>query len=85
MDFLAQVLIGIIIVLVGVFFVLRTSSILDFFGPVDWAEQHLGGSSMFYKLLGVVFCLIGFIVATDLWNAFLQATLGTLFTFNKNK
>jgi hypothetical protein len=38
-----------------------------------------GGTNLFYKLLGVVFCLIGFLVMTNLWTAFLQATLGSLF------
>lgn len=80
MSFIVQLLIGIAIAAVGIVFVLRTRDVLDFFGPIDWAEQHLGGSSMFYKLLGVVVSLIGFIVATDLWDAFLNATLGQLFS-----
>ena len=80
MTFFIHLLIGIAIAAVGVVFVMRTRDILDFFGPIDWAEQHLGGSSMFYKLLGVVLCLIGFIVATDLWDAFLNATIGQLFS-----
>ncbi len=80
MSFIVQLLIGIAIAAVGVFFVLRTRDVLDFLGPIDWAEQHLGGSTMFYKLLGIVVSLIGFIVATDLWDAFLNATLGQLFS-----
>lgn len=79
MALLTQILIGLIIAAVGVFFVMRTRDIADFFGPVEWAEQHLGGTTMFYKLLGVVVCLIGFIIATNLWDAFLAATLGKLF------
>lgn len=80
MTFFIHLLIGIAVAAVGVVFVMRTRDILDFFGPIDWAEQHLGGSSMFYKLLGVVLSLIGFIVATDLWDAFLNATIGQLFS-----
>jgi hypothetical protein len=80
MTFFIHLLIGIALAAVGVAFVMRTRDILDFFGPIDWAEQHLGGSSMFYKLLGIVLCLIGFIVATDLWDAFLNATIGQLFS-----
>lgn len=65
----------------GAFFVIRTRSIIDFFGSVDFAERYLGGggTNLFYKLLGIVICLLGFLVATNLWNAFLQATLGSLF------
>jgi hypothetical protein len=80
MSFIVQLFIGIAIAAVGVFFVLRTRDVLDFLGPIDWAEQHLGGSTMFYKLLGIVVSLIGFIVATDLWDAFLNATIGQLFS-----
>jgi hypothetical protein len=81
MGFILRVLLGLVIVAVGAFFVIRTRSIVDFFGGVDFAERYLGGggTNLFYKLLGIVFCLLGFLVATNLWNAFLQATLGSLF------
>lgn len=78
-SIILHILIGFAIVGVGVLFVLRTRDIVDFFGPVDWAEQHLGGTSMFYKLLGVLITFIGLVVAFDLWNAFLTATIGKLF------
>lgn len=81
MGFILRVLLGLGIVAVGAFFVIRTRDIVDFFGSVDFAERYLGGggTNLFYKLLGIVFCLLGFLVATNLWNAFLQATLGSLF------
>lgn len=78
MSLFFQVLIGLAIFATGVFFVIKTEIILDFFGGVDWAEQHLGGSRMFYKLLGIVFVVLGLIVATDMWNALLNATLGSI-------
>lgn len=74
-----RILIGIAITSVGVFFVLRTATILDMFGGVDWAERHLGGSRLFYKLLGIVFIFLGLIVATNMWDALLNATLGSFF------
>lgn len=79
MSFIPQLLIGIAIAAVGAFFVLKTEIILDFFGGVDWAEQHLGGSRFFYKLLGIVFIVLGLIVATDMWDALLNSTLGSIF------
>ena len=79
MSLLFQILIGIAIVGVGVFFVMKTPIVLDFFGGVPWAEEHLGGSRLFYKLLGIVFIILGFIVATDMWDALLNATLGSVF------
>ena len=81
MGLILRVLLGLVIVVVGAFFVIRTRTIVDFFGSVDFAERYLGGggTNLFYKLLGIVFCLVGFLVATNLWSAFLQATLGSLF------
>lgn len=81
MGIFLRILAGIAIAGAGVFMVIRTRNILDFFGPFDWAEAKLGngGSNLFYKLVGVVVIFLGFMVATDLWNAFLNATLGSLF------
>ncbi len=80
MGLIFRVIVGAFIVVVGVVFVIKTRDIYDFFGSVPFAEKYLGGggTTLFYKLLGVVFCLLGFIVMFNLWNAFLQATLGSL-------
>ncbi len=80
MSLIFQILIGVAIAAVGAFFVVKTPVILDFFGGVDWAERHLGGSRLFYKLLGIVFIVLGLIVATDMWDALLNATLGSFFS-----
>ena len=80
MNFFVRVLLGLSIAGVGLFFTIKTSSIVDMFGSVDWAEQKLGGggTNLFYKLLGIVITLLGFIVATNFWNALLEATLGSI-------
>jgi hypothetical protein len=81
MNIFLRILIGLAIAAGGAFITIRTRKILDFIGPIGWVEQKLGfGSSILvYKLIGIAFSLIGFIVATDMWDAFLQATLGGLF------
>ncbi len=81
MNPILRIVIGLAITTVGAFFVIRTRTILGFFGPFEWAERKLGGggSNLFYKLLGIVVCIIGIIVTTNLWNAFLEATLGGIF------
>lgn len=79
MNIFLRVLIGLVVAGVGAFMVIRTEAFLGFFGTVDWAERKLGSSRLFYKLLGILICFIGFMVATNLWNAFLEATLGGLF------
>jgi hypothetical protein len=83
MSFVLQILIGVAIAAIGTFFVIKTPIILDFFGGVEWAERHLGGSRLFYKLLGIVFILLGLIVATDMWNSLLNSTLGSIFPSGK--
>lgn len=79
MSLALQILIGVVIVAAGGFFVVKTEMVLGFFGSFDWAERHLGGSRLFYKLLGILLIVIGLIVATDMWDAFLNATLGSIF------
>lgn len=81
MGFVLRFILGMGMVGAGVFFVIRTTTIESFFGSVAWAEAKIGpgGTRLFYKLLGIVVILIGCIVAFNLWDAFLQATLGRLF------
>ena len=76
-----NILIGTILAIVGFLIVWKTSVLIDFFGTSSWAETKLGGggTSLLYKTIGVLIIFIGFMWATDLWNAFLQATLGSFF------
>jgi len=62
----------------GAFMVIKTEGFYDFFGGMDWADKYLGSSRFAYKLIGILACIIGFLVITDLWSAFLGATLGQL-------
>lgn len=79
MALLWRILLGSGITGLGVLFVLRTDWILDFFGTVDWAERNIGGSRIFYKLLGSFVAIIGFFVMTGLWTRMLEATATSLF------
>jgi hypothetical protein len=80
MNTFLRIIVGLGITGIGAFIVIKTRSFMDFFGYIDWAEQKLGGGGtvLVYKSLGIFLCFIGFIVATDLWDAFLRATLGAL-------
>jgi len=81
MNPILRFIIGMAIAAAGSYFVIRTQSIMSFFGPIDWAERKLGGggSYLLYKVIGIVGALIGIIVAVNLWDWFLRATLGSLF------
>lgn len=77
---ITRILIGIALVILGGSMVIRTRWFMDFFGRIPWADAKLGGggTATLYKFLGIIFCLIGFLAATNLWNAFLAATLGSI-------
>ncbi|MBI4138554.1 hypothetical protein HY479_00180 [Candidatus Uhrbacteria bacterium] len=83
MALIIRILIGLALAAAGTFFVIKTRKIMDFFGPIAWADAKLGGggTNLMYKLIGIVLIFTGFMVATNLWNAFLNATLGSLFGF----
>ena len=81
MGLVLRILIGAVLTAIGAFMVIRTQNMVEWFGSVDWAEAKLGGGGtrLFYKLLGILVCFVGFMVMTNLWNAFLEATLGSIF------
>ncbi|MDO9509739.1 MAG: hypothetical protein Q7J14_00445 [Candidatus Magasanikbacteria bacterium] len=75
-------IIGILIVVAGVFFVAKTEWLMENFGRIAWAEEHLdveGGSRIAYKGLGLIFIFIGFLLITGMWEGFLMGTLGKIF------
>jgi hypothetical protein len=81
MAILFRILEGIAISAFGLFLTLKAQVMIDFLGPMDWADQKFGGGGtrLVYKLVGIVITLVGFFVMTNLWDAFLQATLGSFF------
>lgn len=80
MGFILRLVIGLGIAGLGAAIVIKTNMVIDWFGSVDWAEQKLGGggTNLFYKAIGLLLVFIGFLVATNLWDSFLQSTLGSL-------
>jgi hypothetical protein len=77
---ISRIIIGLLIAAFGFLVVWKTRNIIDIAGPISWADQHLGGggTSLMYKMIGLVICLVGFMWATNLWTAFLNATLGAV-------
>ncbi len=81
MAILFRIIVGVLIDLVGLFFIFRSETLLDFLGPIDMIDAKLGGGGtrLFYKIVGTVIVIAGFLYMTNLWDAFLGATLGSLF------
>ncbi len=74
--------VGLILIAVGAGIIVKTEWVLENFGINTWAENKFGtsgGSRFFYKLLGIVVIVVGFMVITDLFQGFLFATIGKLF------
>lgn len=76
-----RIVIGLALAAIGFTFVWKTRKYIETFGSIDWADAKLGGggTNLVYKTIGLVLIFIGFIVATNMWNAFLEATLGSIF------
>ena len=72
---------GLLAVLVGVGMILKTEWLIQNFGTNAWAEAKLGssgGSRLFYKLIGIGFVFIGFLLITNLFQGFIEGTVGKL-------
>lgn len=71
-----------LILAAGIYFVMRTESMLNMFGRVDWAEQNMqlmGGTRMFYKLLGLIAIIVGLLILTGLGEGLASSVLLPLF------
>lgn len=79
--------ITLILAAIGFSMVWRTTWFLGAFGRIPWAEAHLtssfgagmGGSWMWYKLLGIVIIAVAILYLTGVLQILLVNTLGTFF------
>ncbi|MCD4761279.1 hypothetical protein K8R42_05315 [bacterium] len=73
---------GLIVVGIGFLIIWKADWIMINFGRVGWADQHLGtegGSRVFYKLLGSIIIIVGFMIATDLTDNLLAWIAKSIF------
>lgn len=68
---IGRIIIGIILCVVGYFIVRKPHVILDLAGPIMFAEKWFGNSYSFYKAVGVILILVGFLAITGLHSRFL--------------
>ncbi len=75
-----SVIYGLVVLVIGVLMVIKADAFFHMFGEIPWAEANLrGGSSQFYKFLGLVVCAIGILWATGLIQGIVIALLTPLF------
>ncbi len=76
------IILGLILVVIGALITIFANKIYNAIGPIPWAEMHLGtegGSRLMYKLIGILFCVIGFLIATGLIRNVVLAVFGRIF------
>ncbi len=79
---MGRILIGLGMVVIGAFMTIKANALYEALGPVPWAEEHLGsegGSRLMYKLIGIGFCVVGFLLATGLLTSLILTIASYLF------
>ncbi len=76
---LGRLLIGAILCGGGYFIVWKPLAILDLVGPIPFAEKWFGNSITFYKILGILIILVGFLAITNLHGRFIEWMIGFIF------
>jgi len=74
--------VGLLIAAVGYLLVWKSNWLLNNFGRIGWAEEHLGsegGSRLMYKLIGIIIIITGFLHATNLGGAFIKWVATSIF------
>ncbi len=76
---LGRILLGLFITFVGWMIVWKTRWFEDMLGPVAWAEEHIGSTEFFYKLLGTAVMILGFIVTLNLFDIIVGSFVRSIF------
>lgn len=78
-----QIIIGLIVAGVGAVITIKSEWIYQNFGSIPSADKYLGtegGSRLAYKLIGILTTIVGFLIMTNLIEAVLIGTIGSLFS-----
>ncbi len=78
---MGQIILGLLILIGGVFLVMKTEWLMSNFGRMAWFEEKLGtegGSRLGYKLLGILAIFIGIIFMTGSGSSFVGWMLSPL-------
>ncbi|MFA5248464.1 MAG: hypothetical protein WC415_04545 [Patescibacteria group bacterium] len=72
---------GASLMVIGALITIKAEAILSFFGPISFFEKYLGsegGSRLGWKLIGILFFFIGFLIMTGMINGFMLWILSPL-------
>lgn len=77
-----RIVLGLIIIVIGFFTTWKTDWIVNNFGTISWAEQHIsteGGSRLMWKLIGILIILIGILLTTNLLQGMVVSFVTSIF------
>ena len=65
---------------IGFLLVWKSNWFAENFGSISsWADTHLGGMRVVYKILGCIIIFISFLIVTNMHVAFFKSVFGGLF------
>lgn len=76
-----QFILGLIFFAAGAAIVIKSETMLNAFGRIEFFERHLGvegGSRLGYKIIGMATIFIGILLITGLFNGFIYWILSPL-------
>lgn len=68
-------IVGIILLIIGFSFIVRTEWLVNNIGRIAFFEQKLGtsgGTRLGYKLMGILIIFIGFLCVTGMFDGFME-------------
>lgn len=77
-----HIFLGILFLVIGPFMTVKSEWMLQNFGRIPWAEEHLGldgGTRLFYKLLGILLFFLGCVFIFGLFDDLVLFFLSPLF------
>jgi hypothetical protein len=83
---MGHIILGAVIMVPGIFLVIKTEWFVNNFGRLAWFEEKLGsegGTRLGYKLFGLLFLFIGIIVLTGSGSSFMNWLLSPLLKYNQ--
>lgn len=82
---MGEIILGLLIMAIGLWLVVKTEWMMSNFGRIAWFEEKLGtegGSRLGYKLVGILFIIIGTIVMTGSGPDFMNWLVSPLVRYN---
>ncbi|OGH59783.1 MAG: hypothetical protein A2725_02080 [Candidatus Magasanikbacteria bacterium RIFCSPHIGHO2_01_FULL_33_34] len=73
---------GLIAIVLGVMFVIKSEWLVNNFGANAWAEEHLGtsgGSRLMYKLMGIAIIILTVMILSGMAQEIFLSVLGRTF------